>query len=225
VAAAFAVGVLHAGARLWRGVRSPREGRGKRSGPEPADEFLLLLAVAGPPLAAQLGLSGRVPGPGPWLAAFPVLAVLGARALLTCAATAWAPRGRPRSGCRATRGRRPRRFSPRSRAMPGPGPGSTGAPCRPPPWQCTQPTVDSARTSSRSPLPARPTWRSFRSRAGDERRSTGSGQRSTRPHPWPELTWTRCRWPGSTRARAPGADPDQLPRLASPETFLRARTP
>ena len=101
VAAAFAVGVLHAGARLWRGVRSPREGRGKRSGPEPADEFLLLLAVAGPPLAAQLGLSGRVPGPGPWLAAFPVLAVLGARALLTCAATAWPARARLLSFCLA----------------------------------------------------------------------------------------------------------------------------
>jgi len=101
VVGTFAAGVLHAGARLWGGVRSPREPRGGGSLPGPADEFLLLLGAAGPFVAAQLGLAARVPGPDPWLAAFPLLAVVGARALLACAAASWPARARLLSACLA----------------------------------------------------------------------------------------------------------------------------
>lgn len=93
LALAFAGGVLHALWRLWRAVRG---------GPGLADELLLLLAAAGPFAAAQLGLWARIPGPGPWLAAFPILAALAARAILDCAAALWSSRARIVAACLAT---------------------------------------------------------------------------------------------------------------------------
>ncbi len=87
LAAAFAGGLLHAIVRGWRAFR--------RGGAEFSDELLLVLAALGPFAAAQLGLSGRTPGPGAWLAAFPFLAVLGARAVLASARALWPSRAAP----------------------------------------------------------------------------------------------------------------------------------
>lgn len=92
LAVAFAAGLLHGLWRLWRAVRGI---------PGLADELLLLLAAAGPLVAAQLGLSARIPGPGPWLAAFPFLAALAARAILDCAAALWRSRARYVAACLA----------------------------------------------------------------------------------------------------------------------------
>jgi len=90
--AAFAAGWLHGLWRLWRSVRAPRLAQGER--PSATDELLLLLAAAAPVAAAQLGLPARVPGPGPWLAAFPVLAALAARAIEDAAVAIWSGRAR-----------------------------------------------------------------------------------------------------------------------------------
>jgi hypothetical protein len=80
---AFAAGLLHTLTRLWRALRG---------GPGLSDELLLLLAALAPLAAAQVGFSARGPGVGPWLAAFPLLAVLGARAILSAALAAWPAR-------------------------------------------------------------------------------------------------------------------------------------
>ncbi len=80
---AFAAGLLHTLTRLWRSLRG---------GPGLSDELLLLLAALAPLLAAQVGFAARGPGVGPWLAAFPLLAVLGARAILSAALAAWPAR-------------------------------------------------------------------------------------------------------------------------------------
>jgi len=93
LAVAFGAGWLHALWRLWRAVRG---------GPGLSDELLLLLAAAGPFAAAQLGLGARIPGPGPWLAAFPILAALAARAILDCAAALWSSRAGIVAACLAT---------------------------------------------------------------------------------------------------------------------------
>lgn len=80
---AFAAGLLHTLTRLWRALRG---------GPGLSDELLLLLAGLAPLAAAQVGFSARGPGVGPWLAAFPLLAVLGARAIVSAALAAWPAR-------------------------------------------------------------------------------------------------------------------------------------
>jgi hypothetical protein len=99
--AAFAAGWLYTLWRLWRAVRGLRQARSARDRAGLPDELLLLLAAAGPFAAAQLGLSARAPGPGPWLAAFPVLAALAARAILACAGALWPRRAHLASACLA----------------------------------------------------------------------------------------------------------------------------
>jgi hypothetical protein len=76
VALAMAAGLVLAVARTFR--RSS-------GGAERTDELLLLLAGLAPLVAAQAGLAARAPGPGPWFAAFPVLALLAARAVVEAA--------------------------------------------------------------------------------------------------------------------------------------------
>ncbi|BDG05773.1 glycosyltransferase family 39 protein [Anaeromyxobacter oryzae] len=85
----YAGGVAHAAWRLRRALR-----RGE-AGVDPGDELLLLLGATAPLLAAQAGVAPLVGGVRPWLLAFPFLAVLGARALLAAARTAWPSRARP----------------------------------------------------------------------------------------------------------------------------------
>lgn len=89
MAAAFAGGLLHAVRRLGRALRRGGRDRREHDAGTPSDELLLLLAAAGPLAVAQLGLSARIPGPGPWLPAFPILAVLAARAILASSAAVW----------------------------------------------------------------------------------------------------------------------------------------
>jgi hypothetical protein len=81
-------GVVHAMVRL-------RRARGAASGVDASDELLLLLGVAAPFLAAQAGLAPLTSGVRPWLLAAPFLALLGTRALLAAAHTAWPARARP----------------------------------------------------------------------------------------------------------------------------------
>jgi len=81
--AAFAAGALHGAARCARAVRG---------GPGLSDELLLLFAAVGPLAAAQAGLGSREPGPGPWVSAFPFLAILAARALHAAARAIWPAR-------------------------------------------------------------------------------------------------------------------------------------
>jgi hypothetical protein len=73
-------GVLHAAARLGRAVRGA---------PGLSDELFLLLGLAWPFAAAQLGVGGSAPGLAGWLAALPFLAVLAARATVAAARAAW----------------------------------------------------------------------------------------------------------------------------------------
>jgi hypothetical protein len=82
---AAAGGLLHAIARL---VRAGRGARGIMA----SDEGLLLLAAAAPLLATALGAAPLRSGVRPWIAAFPFLALLGARALLAAARLAWPAR-------------------------------------------------------------------------------------------------------------------------------------
>jgi len=84
--AALAAGVLHGGVRCWRAIRG---------GPGLSDELLLLFAALGPLAAAQAGLCPAEPGPGPWLGAFPFLAILAARAMLAAANAIWPARASP----------------------------------------------------------------------------------------------------------------------------------
>jgi hypothetical protein len=57
-----------------------------------SDDALLLLCAAAPLAAAATGLAPAAPGVRPWLHAMPFLAVLGARALLAAARSAWPAR-------------------------------------------------------------------------------------------------------------------------------------
>jgi hypothetical protein len=83
------VGVLHALLRLLRALRGA---------PGLSDELFLLLGVVSPFVAAQLGLVVRGPGLAPWLPAFPFLAVLSARAVVSAARAAWPGRARGLAG-------------------------------------------------------------------------------------------------------------------------------
>jgi hypothetical protein len=80
---AFAGGLLHTLARLWRALRG---------GPGLSDELFLLLVALVPLAAAQAGLVSRGPGLGPWMSTFPILAALGARAILSAARALWPKR-------------------------------------------------------------------------------------------------------------------------------------
>jgi hypothetical protein len=83
---AFLGGLVHAVARILSAEATPRARQG---------DLLLTLAAVAPLAAAQAGLALRAPGPGPWLAAFPFLAALAARAILAAAEGAWPSRARP----------------------------------------------------------------------------------------------------------------------------------
>jgi hypothetical protein len=80
VVAAGIAGLLHAVLRLARAFLGA---------PGLSDELFLLLGVAWPFAAAQLGVAVHGPGLGPWLAAFPFLAVLSARAIVSAGRAAW----------------------------------------------------------------------------------------------------------------------------------------
>jgi hypothetical protein len=82
----WGAGLLHAAVRLVRAVRG---------GPGVSDELLLLLAALAPLVAAQVGLAPDSAGVRPWLASFPFLAALGARALVAAAGAAWPSRPAP----------------------------------------------------------------------------------------------------------------------------------
>jgi hypothetical protein len=77
---AYAGGALHGGARIARAFRR------RVPGGTASDDLLLLAAAAAPLLAAAL--AGAPRGARPWLPAMPVLALLGARAVVA-AGVAW----------------------------------------------------------------------------------------------------------------------------------------
>ncbi|WP_242394237.1 glycosyltransferase family 39 protein [Anaeromyxobacter oryzisoli] len=86
---AEAGGLVHAVARLWRA---------RRPGPpalDAGDELLLLAGAIAPLAAAQTGIAPLLGGVRAWALAFPFLALLGARAILAAARTAWPARARP----------------------------------------------------------------------------------------------------------------------------------
>jgi hypothetical protein len=89
---AMAAGLLQALARLLRRAST---------GPERSTELLLLVAALGPLVAAQAGLAARAPGPGPWFPAFPLLALLAARALVEAAEAVAPSRARTAAACLA----------------------------------------------------------------------------------------------------------------------------
>lgn len=82
-------GVVHTAARLVRALA------GRAPDVDAGDELLLLLTALAPIAAAQMGLVPPGAGIGPWLPALPILAALGARALLATARVAWPARARP----------------------------------------------------------------------------------------------------------------------------------
>lgn len=83
----FVVGLLHAAQRLLQALRAG-DGRVVRT------EALLLLAAAAPLALAAAGLAPRRPGLAPVAHALPVLALLGARALVGLSRRAWPGRRR-----------------------------------------------------------------------------------------------------------------------------------
>jgi hypothetical protein len=84
----YAGGLADAIARLVRSARGERSLTA-------ADDLLLLLGAAAPIVAAAVGAAPLAAGVRPWLPAFPFLALLGARALLTAAASAAPTRAVP----------------------------------------------------------------------------------------------------------------------------------
>jgi hypothetical protein len=83
--AAFALGLLHAAARLARALRGDGGGTARQ-------DALLLLAAASPLALAAAGLAPRLDGLRAVWPALPVLALLGARAIAAVAEVAWPAR-------------------------------------------------------------------------------------------------------------------------------------
>ncbi len=83
---AFAAGLAHAVARLVRALR------GRMPSPVAAEELLLLLLALAPFAAAAARIAPPIGGVRAWLPALPFLALLGARALVAAARTAWPSR-------------------------------------------------------------------------------------------------------------------------------------
>lgn len=94
---AHAGGVAHTLRRALR--RGPAAADAARARAEAeasrSDDVLVLLCALVPLAAAAAGLPAAAPGVRPWLHAMPFLAVLGARALVAAAATAWPARAAP----------------------------------------------------------------------------------------------------------------------------------
>lgn len=91
----YAAGLAHAAARLRRALRE-RAPAGSF-----ADDVLLVVLAAVPFAAAASRAAPALPGARPWLAATPFLALLGARALLAAARSAWPSRAPALAGALA----------------------------------------------------------------------------------------------------------------------------
>ncbi|WP_242360242.1 MULTISPECIES: glycosyltransferase family 39 protein [Anaeromyxobacter] len=87
----FAGGALHATAQAVRGGVPDARGGGSAA----RDALLLVLCAVAPFAAAAAGLAPGAPGVRPFLPAMPFLALLGARALVAVAASAWPSRRAP----------------------------------------------------------------------------------------------------------------------------------
>jgi hypothetical protein len=85
----YVSGLVHAAARLFRALR------GHGAPPLAAEELLLLLLAAAPLAAAAARVAPPLGGVRAWLPAMPFLALLGARALVAAARTAWPSKAAP----------------------------------------------------------------------------------------------------------------------------------
>ncbi len=90
-----AILVTYAGGIVDAVARIVRVTRGDLPRGDVRDELLLLLFATAPLVAAAAGVAPAAAGVRPWLAAFPFLALLGARALIRAARVAWPARAGP----------------------------------------------------------------------------------------------------------------------------------